>query len=380
MKRFAMLTAFFVILLAFGAPASARSTTETKLKCDLGRDYWLYAPAKLDKNRKYWLVVGVHGYMGNGKGAAGLASWAKRGDCIVIGPTFPSKGYQYLQLNTDKQLIDIFKALKKKYNLHDRMFVHGFSGGSQYVSRFAMKYPNFVTGASAHSGGTWGTVDAKAISVPFAVSCGQRDTNKMLPECPYTRLQWAKVFAKSLYENNFCFKAIWVKGVGHQFSKQAAKLTRQCFSYSTWGNSTAAGRVMDKKIRKIMRTSYKQKPEKFVSNLAKLLKKYCPEDSEKSAKTPAVSANKKRKTDKNGWYINEATLREIRRRYIFAMLGDKIDSIMTSLEDRKAKYSGKTKYKKKLAKIESAIETLGKIVESLKKTKPKSEDSTANPT
>ena len=104
------------------------------------RDYWLYTPDKIDTKKKYWLVVGVHGYKGNGKGAAGLAGWVKKFDnVIVIGPSFPSTGpyYQILQGGTDKQLLEIFKQLNKEFNLHEKMFLYGFSGGAQYSHRFA---------------------------------------------------------------------------------------------------------------------------------------------------------------------------------------------------------------------------------------------------
>ncbi len=72
------LLASLLVLLA--APASMAADADAPLKDDLGRDYFVYAPAKIDPKKTYWLVVGVHGAGGNGQGAGGLAAWARRGE------------------------------------------------------------------------------------------------------------------------------------------------------------------------------------------------------------------------------------------------------------------------------------------------------------
>ncbi|MFK7788741.1 MAG: hypothetical protein AB8C95_04500, partial [Phycisphaeraceae bacterium] len=154
---------------------------ETQGKDAQGRDYWLYTPDNIDSQKTYTLVVGVHGYRGKGKGAGGYAGWVKDHDVIVIGPTYDSNGYQYLQQGSDQQTIDLVKMLRKQYKLHDKIFIGGFSGGSQYSHRFAMKYPDLVAGCAAHSGGTWATGDyaerakpnPKARGVLFVMSCGE---------------------------------------------------------------------------------------------------------------------------------------------------------------------------------------------------------------
>ena len=161
-------------VLLLGGPAWAK---EEQYKCAMGRDCFLYLPDEMDANRTYWLVVGVHAYRGKGKGAAGLAGWVKKGNCVVVGPSFPN-GYQMLGHESDKQLIGVLGELHKKYKLHKKVFLYGFSGGSQFAHRFAMKYPELVGGCASHSGGSWGTVNPKARGVLFAVSTGESDRSQ----------------------------------------------------------------------------------------------------------------------------------------------------------------------------------------------------------
>lgn len=249
------LTAFVLALVTV-----ATADGEEKLACPMGREYFLYTPDGIEAKpaatrppgkpkagaakgsaddaqaaRTYWLVVGIHGYGGNGAGAAGLAEWTKKDDVIVVGPTFPN-GYQMLDLETDMQLIGIFTHLSQRFRLHPKMFVFGFSGGSQFAHRFALKHPDLVLGCSAHSGGTWGgEVNPAAVGIPFAVSCGEEDTEQSSPQSPMGRLDWFKDFAGGLNSGPFTFKARSWPGVGHGLSAGALQMTEDCFALATTG-------------------------------------------------------------------------------------------------------------------------------------------------
>lgn len=229
------LVAVCVIFAATGAFAK-----EIQAKDAQGRDYWLYTPDRIEKDKTYWLVIGVHGYRGNGKNAAGHADWAERYGCIVVGPSYDSNGYQYLQAGADEQTLDLMKTLRDKYQLHDKVFVSGFSGGAQFAHRFAMKHPDLVAGCAAHSGGTWGTGDydkavpnPEATGVPIVMSCGEKDTGKSFTEAPLGRLEWAKKYEQLLREGKYTYDAQWWPGVGHQLSKGARQMTQDCFQAAT---------------------------------------------------------------------------------------------------------------------------------------------------
>lgn len=232
-----------VVYFALGLWAAPAATAKAEeLTCRMGRQCFLYLPDEIDPEKTYWLVVGVHVYRGNGKGAGGLAGWVKKGNCIVVGPSFP-QGYQLLGKDSDKQLIGIFKALLKKYNLHRRMFIHGFSGGSQFAHRFAMKYPELVIGCSSHSGGTWaGSVNPKAKHIPFAVSCGEADKS---------RIDGAKRYFAMLRKGGFHFKARTWPGVGHGLSRGARQMLDDCFNLATTGMYPGQRDALEKGLAEI---------------------------------------------------------------------------------------------------------------------------------
>ena len=146
------------LLAALLLLSSAGAVAEEPAKDGMGRDYWLYPPKRVEPTRTYWLVVGVHGMGGTGRGAGGIASWAtRRDDCLVVGPTFPSDGYQFLLKDSDRQLIELAAALAKRHRLHPKAYLVGFSGGAQFVHRFAHAHPGRVVGYAAHSAGSWST-------------------------------------------------------------------------------------------------------------------------------------------------------------------------------------------------------------------------------
>lgn len=298
-RRFVVLA----VLAAWAAPCSpgfARQA-DTPRKCPMGREYFLYTPEKPDPDRTYWLVVGVHGYRGKGRGAAGLARWVAMGNCIVLGPTFPSEGYQYLHKDSDKQLLDLFKELHKKHRIHKKMFLHGYSGGSQFVSRFAMKYPEYVVGCGAHSGGTWptgerwGGIGTKARHVPFAMSCGEKDTAKSFSSAPWSRFAWAKKFGELMRTGGFFYKERYWPGVGHGGSRKAVPLSLECYWLSITGMYPPQRKKVETEIgqiRALIAAGRRDRAEPRIKALPALAGPAAP---------PAKSSGP-RKENEHGWY------------------------------------------------------------------------------
>jgi poly(3-hydroxybutyrate) depolymerase len=215
---------------------------ETVIKDKQDMDCFVYTPDPVDPAKTYQLVVGVHGAGGKGGGAAGMKGWADRGDVIVIGPSFVSKGsadvYQGGNGIHAEKLIELFETLKKTYKLRDQMFLYGFSGGSQFTHRFTMLNPKFVCGVSSHSGGSWATdnygeMSAAAKKIPFAISCGEKDTAKSWPEAPFNRLEWYHRFEKEMDQGKYCYIGGTWPDVGHSASGGAWDLTKQCFQLAT---------------------------------------------------------------------------------------------------------------------------------------------------
>ncbi|MBI1336768.1 MAG: hypothetical protein GC164_07390 [Phycisphaera sp.] len=233
---FALLPA---LLLVTGFSDDAIAGEEARKDTLTQRDYFLYTPEQIDPAKTYWLVVGVHGWKGNGKGAGGLAGWVNKFDCIVVGPSFPNDGYQTLGFRSDEQLIAIAGELGKQYKLHPKLYIHGFSGGAQYAHRFMMKYPQYVVGCSSHSAGSWATggpwlsVNPQAKGVPFVMSCGEADTNKSFDGAPYTRIEWAKLFESQIKEAGFFYAVKFFPNVGHKQTGEVGKMNEECFVTAT---------------------------------------------------------------------------------------------------------------------------------------------------
>ena len=236
-----MIKPLYLLLLAGISLLSTAEAGERIIKDSQGMDCHVYLPEALDPAVIYQLVVGVHGAGGRGNGAAGLKDWAKRGDVIVIGPSFETKGEAPYQ-NGDgvhaEKLIELFQTLRKSHKLRDRMFLHGFSGGSQFVHRFAMLHPQLVSGVSAHSGGTWATdgygqLNKDARNIPFAISCGEKDTARAFPDAPFNRLEWYGRFEEEMEKGEFRHIGAVLPDVGHSISPAAWDLMRQCFQIAT---------------------------------------------------------------------------------------------------------------------------------------------------
>lgn len=237
---FVMKSALIPIVLAVMS-YSYCSAAETIIKDKQGMDCFVYTPDVIDPAVTYQLVVGVHGAGGKGGGAAGMKGWANRGDVIVIGPSFETKGERPYQ-NGDgihaEKLIDLFETLKKTYKLRDKMFLHGFSGGCQFTHRFTMLNPKWVCGVSAHSGGTWATdnygeISTKAKDIPFAISCGEKDTGFSFGGALFGRLDWYKRFEKEMDEKKMCYIGGTWPDVGHNMSAPAWDFAKQCFQLAT---------------------------------------------------------------------------------------------------------------------------------------------------
>ena len=208
---------------------------EEKRQCKMDRDYWLYTPDNFDSKKTYWLVVGVHGYGGKGAGAAGLKNWISKFDnVIVVGPSFPNQGYQRLMVGSAKQLLNIQKSLAKEFKLHKKMFLYGFSGGSQFAHRFAGKYPKNVIGVSSHSGGTWDKGPGRrATTVLWTLSCGLND-KAVSAGAPAPRIDCFRAFYKNMNKGKFTSKA-FVTEAGHAATKEVRAASEECFRVSSSG-------------------------------------------------------------------------------------------------------------------------------------------------
>ena len=121
------------------------------------------------------------------------------------------------------------------------MFVHGFSGGGQFAHRFTMNEPKYVIACSAHSSGSWacdggyGEISSKAKSIPFFISCGEKDTAYSVKGYPHTRIEWYKRFAAALEKKQFTYLGKSWPDTGHRMAKGLKPLVGELFQLATAG-------------------------------------------------------------------------------------------------------------------------------------------------
>lgn len=214
-----------------------------------GLTHWLYTPTETPvAGRTYWLVVGVHGAGGTGKGAGGAATWASDfDDVIVLGPSFeqpkrdpsaprpatmPRDIFQMSGPRHEAKLSELIAEVGKTWSLQPKVFLHGFSAGAQFCHRYAFRHPERVAAVSAHSGGSWVKLDGDdrinpaAKPIPFAVSCGEEDRGSGGPPGTPPRIEGARRFAGQLLELGFAVEFKTWPGIGHQQCPEAKALGR----------------------------------------------------------------------------------------------------------------------------------------------------------
>jgi dienelactone hydrolase len=219
------------LVLGLLVACGGRSRCEERrtLKSDPSQEYYVTLPSEYDAKKQYWLFVGVHGLGGNGKGALGWAKFADEGQCIVVGPTFKGK-YQFPTTSSGvgRNMIAIFKEMSRKHKLQRKLFITGFSAGAQFAHRFTLAAPQLVLACAPHSAGSWSKPSARVRGVPFVVTCGEDDRE---------RIEIARTFAEQLKRVGCRVTSEWYEGVGHSMCGDCRKITKELFFAATNGMS-----------------------------------------------------------------------------------------------------------------------------------------------
>lgn len=182
------------------------------LQSDQRFSYCLYVPTSHQKaTRPLPLVVVVHGTNRTAERYRTMfREFAEEHDCIVLAPLFPAgiidpddlnnfKRILYHDIRFDEVLLSMIDQIGARYRVDtERFLLHGFSGGGQFVHRFAYLHPHRVSALSIGAPGRitrinpdvpwWlGTADVKEVfgidldlaelaKVPVQMLVGAEDT------------------------------------------------------------------------------------------------------------------------------------------------------------------------------------------------------------
>jgi pimeloyl-ACP methyl ester carboxylesterase len=120
--------------------------------------YMEMLPTDFDQNKKYDLIIGLHGHGSDRKQfatdgrpeCAAFREFASKHDMIAVTPDYRAKT-SWMGPKAEADLVQIINDLKKKYQIN-RVFVIGGSMGATSALTFAALHPDMVDGVTSLNG------------------------------------------------------------------------------------------------------------------------------------------------------------------------------------------------------------------------------------
>jgi pimeloyl-ACP methyl ester carboxylesterase len=146
-----------------------------RLKSKTRCEFFLYVPTSVGPNAR--LLVAVHGITRNAADQAfRFRALAEEHGVIVLAPLYEKKSFrQYQQLNgprhqhSDRALLKMVDAVGKHVSCDaEKLHLFGFSGGGQFVHRFAMAHPERVSAVIMGAPG-WFTLPDPELRYPLGL-------------------------------------------------------------------------------------------------------------------------------------------------------------------------------------------------------------------
>ncbi|MBU0491652.1 MAG: alpha/beta fold hydrolase [Chloroflexi bacterium] len=189
------------------------------LAANPAQEYYLYVPPGATAEDPAPIMVVVHGT--GGSGADMYRIWQpaaeQEGFCLVC-PSF-GPGYHRLEAGADESLLAILDEVAREQPAArggQPVLLVGFSGGAQFVHRWAFRHPGRVCGVAALSAGAYDPPPRDATRrPPFLVSVGSVDTG------PPNRVTLARWFHEALVQAGYEADLRVYEGVGHRLCDAA---------------------------------------------------------------------------------------------------------------------------------------------------------------
>ena len=181
-KSTGFLLIFFILLLVFyfnnqstkniDKSISGTDSVSTNGNSNLKLDYYYYIPIKVANSNIHSapFLIMVPGLNGSGQSFVSeqFKDFAKKEGFVIIAPTFTGDdadlqrmaSYQYPAVWSGAALNKIIKTFSVNKNISpSAIYLFGFSAGAQFVSRYALLYPNYTTACALIA--PWSTDDPK---------------------------------------------------------------------------------------------------------------------------------------------------------------------------------------------------------------------------
>ncbi len=149
--------------------------------------YFYYIPQNVSQNKqtRHPYLILVPGLNGQGQDftTQPFKDFADQNGFVILAPSFiedtknweSKTSYQYPAVWSGRALNDILNSFDTKQGLlPSRIYMLGFSAGAQFVSRYSLLYPDYVTACAINAAG--GTDDpTKYQNTKFYIAVGSQD-------------------------------------------------------------------------------------------------------------------------------------------------------------------------------------------------------------
>ncbi|MCB1777775.1 MAG: alpha/beta hydrolase [Candidatus Competibacteraceae bacterium] len=169
-------------------PSPTHGVVQHWLKTDPAQTYYLYVPPGISGNAP--VLVVVHGVSRNAEEQARrFRRLARQYGVVLVAPLFPTDrfaDYQRLGLTgqgerSDQALQAIVAEARQQTGVTGRLYLFGYSGGGQFVHRYAMAHPEQVAAVAIGAAGWYTFIDPQ-LRFPRGLKISRRTGVRFRPK------------------------------------------------------------------------------------------------------------------------------------------------------------------------------------------------------
>lgn len=192
MKKKLLFILAIVFNLCFFSPTlaqdiSGRGCVHTDNYANINLEYYYYIPSsvKNSSSKAAPFLVMVPGLSGDGEGFVSpeFRNFAQQYGFVIIAPSFREdsanfekcQSYQYPAAWSGKAFNQILNDfIDKQHIISQGLYMFGFSAGAQFVERYSLLYPNYVTACMPNAPGSV-TLPESYKKTKFFIAVGAQD-------------------------------------------------------------------------------------------------------------------------------------------------------------------------------------------------------------